>query len=181
VNLPAPVATAVPGLEEVFRKYRDTVYRTCLRYLKEPGDAEDLTQEVFIKLHRKLPEFRGDSSLTTWIYRIAVNTCIDFLRTRRTFVEYGDEAALAMLEPNLAPGADAALAKVDLARLLDQTDDRTREILFLALAEGCSYTEVGELVGMTKWAVSKIVVRFQGRVQERKKAWFQELFSKEAK
>lgn len=174
-------AAQVPSLEEVFRKYRDTVYRTCLRYLRDAGDAEDLTQEVFVKLHRKLPEFRGDSSLTTWIYRIAVNTCIDFLRTRKAHVEYGDEELHPAVERNLASGADASLAKIDLGRLLEQTDPRTREILFLSLAEGCSYQEVGEMVGMTKWAVSKIVVRFQDRIQERKKAWFQELFSRGAR
>jgi RNA polymerase sigma-70 factor (ECF subfamily) len=157
------------------------VYRTCYRYVRDPEDAQDLAQDVFVKLHSRLPGFRGDAALTTWIYRIAVNACIDFLRSRREFVEYGAEG-VELPSPGQAGGpGDASLAKVDLGRLLGQSDARTREILFLSLAEGCSYQEVAEVVGLTRWAVAKVVVRFQARMKEGKKAWFRELFAKEAR
>ncbi|HKP98335.1 MAG TPA: sigma-70 family RNA polymerase sigma factor, partial [Fibrobacteria bacterium] len=73
-----------PDLETVFRKYGDFVYRACFRYFRNPSDAEDLAQEIFLKLHKQLREFRGDSALSTWIYRIASNCCIDALRARKT-------------------------------------------------------------------------------------------------
>jgi RNA polymerase sigma-70 factor (ECF subfamily) len=165
-----------PDLEEVFRKYRDTVYRICLRYFRNRRDAEDLTQEVFLKLHRRLAEFRGEASLTTWIYRIAANCCIDSLRVRKEHSRLEDFDMDENVAFNIGGHGDATLARIDLDRILAQTDARTREILFLSLAEGCSHEEVGEMVGMTKWAVGKVVVRFQKKIQVNKKAWLAELF-----
>ncbi|MEO6096433.1 MAG: RNA polymerase sigma factor [Fibrobacteria bacterium] len=171
-------------LEAIFRKYGDFVYRTCCRYFRDPADAEDVAQEVFLKLHRRLGEFRGDSALTTWIYRIAANTCIDALRSRKShvrFEETGMDAMDTMVAANLAScHGDASLARIDLGRILAETDDRTREILFLTLAEGCSHEDVGEVVGLSKSAITKIINRFQKRIQTRKRAWFAEIFSAEA-
>ena len=164
------------SLEMIFRKYGDLVYRTCYRYFRNPSDAEDISQEVFLKLHKRLPEFRGDSSLSTWIYRIASNSCIDALRQKKNHSSLDDLKFDDQVERNLSPGADAVLARIDLNRILDQTDSRTREILFLALAEGCSHEETGEIVGLTKWAVTKIVIRFQKKIRVQKKAWLSELF-----
>jgi RNA polymerase sigma-70 factor, ECF subfamily len=174
-------AGLTPDLEATFRKYGDFVYRTCCRYFRDAADAEDVAQEVFLKLHRRLREFRGDSALTTWIYRIAVNTCIDALRARKSHVEYQETGMDAMVENNLAScHGDATLARIDLSRILAETDDRTREILFLALAEGCSHEDVGEVVGLSKSAITKIINRFQKRIQTRKRAWFAEIFPAEA-
>jgi RNA polymerase sigma-70 factor (ECF subfamily) len=169
------------NLEAIFRKYGDFVYRTCCRYFRDPADAEDVAQEVFLKLHRRLGEFRGDSALTTWIYRIAANTCIDVLRSRKSHVEFQETGMDGMVADNLASGhGDATLARIDLGRILAETDDRTREILFLALAEGCSHEDVGEVVGLSKSAITKIINRFQKRIQTRKRAWFAEIFAPEA-
>jgi RNA polymerase sigma-70 factor, ECF subfamily len=165
-----------PSLEEVFRKYRDFVYRLCLRYCRNPRDAEDLTQDVFIKLHRRLPDFRGNSAMTTWIYRIAANSCIDALRARKDHARIDDLEMDKVVAFNISGHCDAALARIDLERILAQTDAKTREILFLSLAEGCGHEEVGEVVGLTKWAVGKVVLRFQKKIQANKKAWFAELF-----
>jgi RNA polymerase sigma-70 factor, ECF subfamily len=165
-----------PKLEDVFRKYRDFVFRTCYRYFRNARDAEDVTQEVFLKLHRRLPEFRGDSALSTWIYRIATNCCIDVLRARKEHARFDDFEMDKIVAFNVAGHGDASLARIDLNRILEQTDAKTREILFLSLAEGCSQSEVAEVVGMTRWAVGKVVLRFQKKISVNKKAWFAELF-----
>jgi RNA polymerase sigma factor (sigma-70 family) len=164
------IGKVAPDLESVFRKYRDFVHRICVRYMKNAGDAEDLSQEVFLKLHHRLPGFRGDSQLSTWIYRIAVNCCLDGLRARKARTKFDDIEMDDLVVENISGHGDAALARIDLARILDQTDDRTREILFLALAEGCSYEEVGEVVGMTRWAVAKVVTRFQKKMRPKEAA-----------
>lgn len=168
----------VPGadLETVFRKYNDFVYRICFRYCRDAKDAEDLAQEVFLKLHRRLPEFRGDSAMTTWIFRIAANCCIDAIRARREHTRFEDCAPDGPDALRVSGHGDAALARIDLDRILAHTDPRTREILFLCLAEGCSHQEAGEITGLSKWAITKIVLRFQGKFRIRKKAWFAELF-----
>jgi RNA polymerase sigma-70 factor, ECF subfamily len=168
--------TGVPDLKDVFLKYRNLVHHICFRYVRNSRDAEDLSQEVFIKIHRYLPEFRGDSALTSWIYRIAANCCIDALRARKNASRFDDIDLDSLVAANVSGHENALLAKIDLNRILMQTDARTREILFLALAEGCTHEEVGEVVGMTRWAVTKIVLRFQKKMQAGKKAWFMELF-----
>ncbi len=73
--------------EDAFRllveRYQDMVFRTCYGFLKFKEDAEDVTQEVFIKVYRKIKEFRGDSELSTWLYRIAINMSINALRKNK--------------------------------------------------------------------------------------------------
>lgn len=170
------VDMGAPDLKDVFLKYRNFVQHICFRYMRNSRDAEDLSQDVFIRIHRFLPEFRGESALTSWIYRIATNCCIDALRARRNTSSIDDIDLDTMVAANISGHENASLAKIDLNRILMQTDARTREILFLALAEGCSHEEVGEVVGMTRWAVTKTVVRFQQKMQTGKKAWLVELF-----
>jgi RNA polymerase sigma-70 factor, ECF subfamily len=170
-----------PTLEDVFRKYRDFVYRICFRYFRNPNDAEDVTQDVFLKIHRRLPEFRGESALTTWIYRIAANCCIDVLRAHKVHASLDDTDLSSVVSANIGSHGSSSLARIDLGRILENIDSRTREILFLTLAEGCGHEEVGEIVGLTKSAVSKIVVRFQNKMQTQKKAWLVELFHVKAK
>jgi RNA polymerase sigma-70 factor (ECF subfamily) len=75
------------GDENSFRllveKYQDIVFRTCYGFLKNVEDSEDLTQDVFIKVYRKIQDFRGDSEFSTWLYRIAVNMSINVLRQNK--------------------------------------------------------------------------------------------------
>ena len=72
----------IPNFEEIHETYRPKIERYLVRMVGE-AEAEDLTQEVFVKVHRALPGFKGDSSLSTWIYRIATNTALDTLRSPR--------------------------------------------------------------------------------------------------
>jgi RNA polymerase sigma-70 factor (ECF subfamily) len=69
---------------EVFRQYRRPIYNYLLRMTQNQAEAEDLTQETFIRAHGSLPTFRGEASLSTWLYRIATNTSLDHLRRRST-------------------------------------------------------------------------------------------------
>ena len=62
--------------EEIHKTYWPKVYRQCIGYVNDPDDAKDLAQETFIKVWQQLPKFRNESSISTWIFRIAVNTCL---------------------------------------------------------------------------------------------------------
>ncbi|MEA3494355.1 MAG: RNA polymerase sigma factor [Candidatus Margulisiibacteriota bacterium] len=66
--------------EEVYNNFKEKVWKLTSRYLASSHDREDLFQEVFLKVHRALPKFRGDSSLDTWIYRVTSNTAINYLK-----------------------------------------------------------------------------------------------------
>ena len=69
--------------EWIVKKYQDRIYNLCRYLLVNPQDAEDAAQEVFLKAYRKLKDFRPESSLYTWLYRIGVNTCLDHKRKSR--------------------------------------------------------------------------------------------------
>ncbi len=69
--------------EIIIKKYQDRIYNLCRYLLRNPQDAEDAAQEVFLKGYRKLKHFKPESSLYTWLYRIGVNTCLDHKRKFR--------------------------------------------------------------------------------------------------
>jgi len=68
------------AFEQLYQHYSRRVYSLCLRLLGNPADAEDVTQEVFLQVHRKLKTFRGDAAFTTWLYRLTVNAALMHLR-----------------------------------------------------------------------------------------------------
>src|SRR5688500_609647 len=70
------------AFEEIYRAHSGKLYGLILRMVGNPADAEDLLQEVFLAAHRKLEGFRGESALGTWLYRLASNHCLDYLRSR---------------------------------------------------------------------------------------------------
>lgn len=156
-----------PELETLFREYADFVYRICHRYTRDKAEAEDLTQEIFCSLPRKLGGFKGQSKLGTWLYRIAVNACLEHLRKkwRRKELDlaYLDSRVIA----NISPEGDRVLAKIDLEKILGRIGARNRQVLFLALAEGLSYQETAEVCGMGREAVAKMVNRFLAKARAR--------------
>ena len=79
-------AGSLPAFDELVSAYEKKIYNYCLRMTNSREDAEDLTQEVFIKVYRSLKNFKGNSQLSTWIYRIAHNICIDNYRRNKATV-----------------------------------------------------------------------------------------------
>ena len=71
------------AFDELVRHYQKPIYHLAYRYLRSEADAKDLTQRTFLKVYGALPRFRADSSFRTWIYRIAINLCLNELRDRR--------------------------------------------------------------------------------------------------
>lgn len=132
------------------RKYQSFVFSTALRYLRNDIDAEDASQETFIKALRALPKFRGDSSLSTWLYRITANVCKGMLRKRklRTMLN------LEVVEPfavSTSPGPDRLTesnefeAKFEV--LLQTLPPKQRETFVLRYYEQRSYEEISAMLG----------------------------------
>ncbi len=153
-----------PDLHYLFTTYADYVYRICLRYSLDEAEAEDLSQDIFVKIHDSLHSFRSDSRISTWIYRIAINYCIDNLRKNKRREELS-----SLLDPvvvrNLNDHEDSALASIALKNILRQLNPKVRKILFLSCAEGLSYSEIAEVLGMSKAAVAKTVSRSLEKLQ----------------
>lgn len=153
-------------LEELYRAYSPMVFRVCSRYLKDREEAEDMAQEVFLKVDKGLASFQGGSAVGTWIYRVAVNVCLDHLRLHRRRADLLAGELDQGVVDNLSAG-DRELARIDLDRILSQADPDLREFLSLTCLEGLSYAEAAEVTGHGVLAVTKAVSRFKKAIQDR--------------
>lgn len=151
------------------QRYQDRIYSTALNYVGNPDDAVDITQETFVKAYSKLLSFSSTSSFYTWVYRIAINTAIDFLRKKRgkpmesleddRFTEVGFEPA----SRDLAADPERVLVQHEQRRALrtaiGSLSEKLRSVIVLHDVEGLSQEEVAEIlhvpIGTVKSRVSR--------------------------
>ena len=142
----------------IYQEHSRPIYYLCLRLLGDPTQAEDATHDVFLRAYRKIDQFRGESGIRTWLYRIAINHCQNLSRTwhRRTIVASGDENLW-----NNAPGnTDTPLRVLEtkelgqrIQRTLDQLPEEYRVLLLLVADEKMSYEQIAVLTEQTADAV----------------------------
>lgn len=136
-----------PGtdFESLYRDYRSRVFSTAFRMVKNYADAEDITQDVFVKVFKKLDSFRGEAALSTWIYRIAVNACLDFLRRRklRQTVPLDDEMTAGSRPISVAKLVEGALPLMP---------EGYRTVFVLYDIQGLKHSEIAKVLGITEGA-----------------------------
>ncbi|MEX2328114.1 MAG: sigma-70 family RNA polymerase sigma factor [Nitriliruptoraceae bacterium] len=146
-------------------RHQRRVFAVCARLLDTSHDAEEATQEVFIRLARGASGFRGDARLSTWLFRVAHNVCTDRIRhdARRPSTPVGDVIEAA----GDRPGDDetAASDTADALRTaLATLDEQSRTVLLLIAVDGLSYDEVAALVGLPVGTVKSRVSRARVRL-----------------
>jgi RNA polymerase sigma-70 factor (ECF subfamily) len=138
--------------------HQHRIFGLVFRMVRDHGLAEELTQDVFVKAHRNLDGFRGSARLSTWLYRIAVNTCRDHAGSRRERERRAqtsiDDPALTDLEPvSGEPRPDSELEGRELeeafAAALDRLDATYAEPFLLRHQEGRGYAEIAEILGIS--------------------------------
>jgi RNA polymerase sigma-70 factor (ECF subfamily) len=154
-----------PDVATLYRKYAPSLFWVCKRYTRNEADAEDMVQQVFLKAQNHLAGFRGQSSVYTWLYRIAVNECLFMLRKRK-FESEGDPDELAHLMP-VYPEREIE-ARLDLRKIMAETDPQTSEILFLLYMEGLTQEEVVETMGISRTTVNRKVAAFKAMMEKRR-------------
>jgi RNA polymerase sigma-70 factor (ECF subfamily) len=131
------------GLVE--RHQRD-VYRLCCRYLDNPQDARDLAQETFLRAYRSIGSFRGDSAFATWLFRIAVNACLNFRARRRA-----ESEPLPRDVRDGAPGAADRIERDERSRrvreAVSQLPDKQRATLILKVYHEMTHEQVAKILG----------------------------------
>jgi len=155
---PEQVRLVPAGLDAIYQEHSRPIYYLALRMLGDPTQAEDATHDVFLKAYRKLAEFKGNSSIRTWLYRITINHCQNLLQTwhRRHIHSTDDEAVWERAAGN----TDSPLRALETKELgqriqktLDALPEEYRILLLLVADEKLSYEEVGALTGQTSDAV----------------------------
>jgi RNA polymerase sigma-70 factor, ECF subfamily len=141
------------AFEELYRAHAGRLYNLVFRMAGSAEHAEDLLQEVFLHAHKKLGSFRGDSSLGTWLYRLAVNQCLDFLRGRqakmaKTTRSLDEDGAI---EPAaVMPAIPTAVSRIDLERAIARLPEGCRAAFVLHDVEGFEHNEVARLLGVSE-------------------------------
>jgi RNA polymerase sigma-70 factor, ECF subfamily len=161
------VQKARHGDAQAFRalveRYQRRVYQLALGMVKDPDEAMDITQETFVRVHRYLPSFKGDSSFFTWTYRIATNLCLDSARRRgrsdRVDLDESDAEIEAHMDPpsSAFAGPQRAALNAELKEKIDDAlsslSENHRAILLLREVEGLSYEELAHALGIRKGTV----------------------------
>jgi RNA polymerase sigma-70 factor, ECF subfamily len=156
------------AFSELVDRYKNLVYAIVSRMVSDRTQADDLAQDVFLKVHRGLPYFRGDARLSTWIYRIVANVCTQ-ARGRRSFDVPLDGAGDD--RPAIQRGAsDAAFADIELRDRLDkalaQLPEHYRMLVAAHYLEGVQYDALAEALDLPIGTVKTHLYRAKRRLRE---------------
>lgn len=154
--------------EELVRRHQGEVFRTALRMVGNRTDAEDITQDVFVRAWRALPRFRGDSLFSTWLYRVVVNQCLSSERRRRADAILAERADTA---PGPSQHAEGRAQLEDLYRALRALTAEQRAVVVLREFEGLSYDEIAVVLDITVPAVKSRLHRARLEVATALRAW----------
>ncbi len=147
----AGLAGDLPALEQLFRPHERSLVGFCYGILGNAEDAEDAAQETFLRALRALPRFRGDAAFRSWLFRIALNLCLEWKRSRRP-VELLDDTSAPVLAEAASPEA-MVLSQMRLQEALDTLPPRRRAVLLLKEWEGCSLEEIARVMGWNETRV----------------------------
>lgn len=161
------------------RRWQDRVVSLAYRYLRSAADAEDLAQEVFLRVHRAKESYEPKSRFSTWIFRITVNASLNHLRARRArkaisgTIQAGPDGDDGPTDPVDESAADPAeeserdeLAKV-MRRIVDGLPERQRTAILLNKYEGLSYEECAEAMGLSVMALKSLLTRARVAIREK--------------
>ncbi len=175
------VARAQSGDKQAFNllveKYQRKLARLLSRFIRDPAEVEDVTQEAFIKAYRALPAFRGDSAFYTWLYRIGINTAKNYLmamgRRAPTSTEIEAEEAEGFEEGEQLRDIntpESVLLSNEIARTVNSTIERLPEELRTAIQmreiEGMSYEEIAEAMNCPIGTVRSRIFRAREAIAE---------------
>lgn len=157
------------AFEQLVVQYEKRVYNLALRMSRNPEDALDLAQEIFIRVYKSLPFFKGQSAFSTWLYSIASNACIDFTRrekrkNRISMLSIDDEKNKSVYEiPDIRYQPENEVEKnalrEELVCALEKLSPEHREILVLREINGLSYDEIAEALDLECGTVKSRICR----------------------
>ncbi len=168
---------SLSDFEQVVRSQQRRIYRVLMLMLKDAGDADNLTQECFLRAYESRDRFRGQCSLQTWLMRIAVNLARDHVRNRRIAfwkrlvrIEQEDPQAESDV-PGTTPSPERGLIareQLDAVwRAVEELSQRQREVFILRCVEEMELKEIGEVLNLSTGTVKAQLFRAVARVRER--------------
>ena len=169
------------AFEELVRRHQQFAYHVALRALGRPQDAEDVTQEAFLRAWEGLPGFRRQAQFQTWLYRIVINLCYNRRpRLRREYNSIDDGSGrFSLVDENFQRDPDEYLEGKELFNFLhDQLDllpENYRLMMLLRFREGCSYADIADILdvplGTVKTGIYRARERLKAAVKREQREW----------
>lgn len=154
----------------LYRKYARGMYTVALRMLRNEADAEDMTQEAFIRAFRKIDQFEGNVAFGAWLKRIVVNRCLDFLKVRQPVFEPLEEQWLSMAEEDEGGWeAGREVGAEEVLGALETLPEHYRWIVQLYLVEGYDHREISEILGLKETTCRTRLMRGKTLLREQLK------------
>jgi RNA polymerase sigma-70 factor, ECF subfamily len=141
----------VAAFEKLYERHNRRVYSLCLRMTQNAAEAEDLAQEAFIQLFRKIGSFRGDSAFTTWLHRLTVNQCLMHFRKRSVKLERTTEEGetpVQIVSGTENPNSMPVIDRIALDNALTQLPPGYRTVFLLHDVEGHEHEEIAKMLGV---------------------------------
>jgi RNA polymerase sigma-70 factor, ECF subfamily len=175
-------------LTELLNRYQSRIYRLSYGILRNPQDAEEVIQEVFLRLFQKLDSFKGDSTFASWLYRVAINTTYMKLREKKgadllyldSVSQYLDEQIEKHDALDWTSRPDDELLTEEslkiISEVIEQLPEEFKTVLILRDVEGLSTEEVGKLLGLTPPAIKSRLHRARLFLRKRLEEFYRQMF-----
>jgi RNA polymerase sigma-70 factor (ECF subfamily) len=155
----------VDAFEQLYREHAPRLYALASRISGSPTEGEDLLQEIFLQAFRKLDGFRGEAAVGTWLHRLAVNLCLDYVRSRRGRMSKVTTSIDAEGAPEPVARPSLPGARIDLERAIRQLPDGCREVFVLHDVEGFNHQEIATLLGIAEGTSKSQVFKARGKLR----------------
>jgi RNA polymerase sigma-70 factor (ECF subfamily) len=157
------------AFEDLIKRYQTPVLNFIYRYLGDRCAAEDLTQEVFLRVYQAAPRFDPRARVSSWIFRIAYNLSINELRRRSRLSKFAVNASLEGIEysdESCSEGLKRDETLEEITTVLDQLPEKQRAALLLKVNEGLSYREIGEVLETSVASVESLIFRARKNLKQ---------------
>ena len=154
----------------IVEKYQSNVFRTAIGFVHNKEDAEEITQDVFVKAYQALPSFKGTSAFSTWLYRITVNMAINFLRKkkRRNFwSSLADTFQVASKEKSAAVRLEDSEQNILVENAINALPENQRVAFVLSKYEALPQKEIASVMKITEGAVEQLLIRAKNNLRKK--------------
>jgi RNA polymerase sigma-70 factor, ECF subfamily len=153
------------AFDRLVERYQRDIYRLCYRYVNNHEDASDMAQEVFLKAYRAIDRFRGDSSFSTWLYRIAVNTCLNFRSGRKPVAQELSDS-LPDHETSASERLEGEESAARVREAVSRLPEKQRATVILKIYHDLTHEEVAGILGSTVGTVKANLFHALGKLRK---------------
>jgi RNA polymerase sigma-70 factor (ECF subfamily) len=166
------------SFNQIYTEYVSMVYNLCLSYFQNIEEAEEVTQDVFVKVYQKFDSFKGNSTLKTWIYRITINNCLDFIKAKKRVKRFGFFTTLFTENQNERKGLinfnhpgvlleDKEALEI-LFNQINELPEKQKTALILKSVEGMSQKEIAEVMNASEKSIESLLSRSRSNLKKKR-------------